>query len=105
MHLNKLDKKYLTTISCFNLEKAVQPSTFHKILSHWIEEGACLEDLSISRPVSRVPWGIPTPNDPNQTIYVWLDALVNYMTSLGYPDEKFKQFWPPNVQVGFSFKL
>lgn len=82
-----------------NLEKVVQPTVFHKILSQWIDEGSCLADLSISRPSSRTPWGIPCPTDSNQTIYVWLDALVNYLSSLGYPDEKFKQFWPPTVQV------
>ncbi|XP_031787008.1 methionine--tRNA ligase, mitochondrial isoform X2 [Nasonia vitripennis] len=80
-------------------EKVVQPSTFHKILLQWVEEGSCMADLSISRPANRSPWGIPTPSDPNQTIYVWLDALVNYLTALGYPDQKFKEFWPPTVQV------
>lgn len=56
-------------------------------------------DLSVSRPKTRVSWGIDVPGDPNQTIYVWFDALINYLTSLGYPDPKFKSFWPPDVQV------
>jgi methionyl-tRNA synthetase len=81
------------------LEKVIQPLTFHKILSQWIEDATFLEDLSVSRPADRVSWGIPTPNDKNQTIYVWLDALVNYLTSLGYPDNKFRKFWPPSIQV------
>ena len=44
-----------------------------------------LADLSISRPSSRLQWGIPVPNDDSQTIYVWIDALVNYLTGVGYP--------------------
>ncbi|XP_057336480.1 methionine--tRNA ligase, mitochondrial [Microplitis mediator] len=80
--------------------KVVQPLKFHKILSCWIEEGSCLEDLSVSRPISRAPWGIKVPNDNSHTIYVWLDALVNYLTSLGYPkNREFAKFWPPTVQV------
>ncbi|KAH0554754.1 hypothetical protein KQX54_012562 [Cotesia glomerata] len=80
--------------------KAVEPIKFHKILSSWIEEGSCLEDLSVSRPVSRAPWGIKVPNDNSHTIYVWLDALVSYLTSLGYPkNQEFAKFWPPTVQI------
>lgn len=45
-------------------------------------------DISVSRPQSRVSWAVPVPNDDTQTIYVWLDALINYLTSVGYPDEK-----------------
>ncbi|KAH0541657.1 hypothetical protein FGG08_003888 [Glutinoglossum americanum] len=44
-----------------------------------------LEDLSISRPIERLTWGIRVPGDENQTVYVWLDALVNYITKAGYP--------------------
>ncbi|XP_015594864.1 methionine--tRNA ligase, mitochondrial isoform X2 [Cephus cinctus] len=80
-------------------EKAVQPSKYHKILLSWIEDGACLEDLSVSRPRRRVPWGIAVPQDDTHSIYVWLDALVNYLTVIGYPEERYKKFWPPSVQV------
>uniref|UniRef100_A0A6V7IBZ4 Methionine--tRNA ligase, mitochondrial n=1 Tax=Bracon brevicornis TaxID=1563983 RepID=A0A6V7IBZ4_9HYME len=80
-------------------EKTVRPLKYHKILSSWIEDGACLEDLSVSRPASRAPWGIKVPNDDSHTIYVWLDALVNYLTCLGYPSEDYKKFWPPTIQV------
>ncbi|KAI9225033.1 tRNA synthetases class I (M)-domain-containing protein, partial [Blastocladiella britannica] len=45
-----------------------------------------LADLSVSRPSARVGWGIPVPNDASQTVYVWLDALTNYLTILGYPN-------------------
>ncbi|XP_076650880.1 methionyl-tRNA synthetase, mitochondrial isoform X1 [Halictus rubicundus] len=78
-------------------ENTVQPAIYHKILLNWIDEG--LQDLSISRPIGRVPWAIPTPSDKTHTVYVWLDALVNYLTSIGYPDSSFQQFWPATVQV------
>lgn len=61
-----------------------------------------LEDLSISRPVERLSWGIRVPDDESQTIYVWLDALVNYITKAGYPWQPGKehvQGWPADVQV------
>lgn len=47
-----------------------------------------IPDVSISRPSSRVHWGVGVPGDPHQTVYVWLDALVNYLTCAGYPDPK-----------------
>jgi methionyl-tRNA synthetase len=69
----------------------------HEILSV-INSG--LEDISISRPKDKISWGIPVPNDEGQVMYVWFEALMNYITVLGYPDgEDFKNFWPANVQV------
>ncbi|VDK41536.1 unnamed protein product [Taenia asiatica] len=60
-----------------------------------------LEDPSISRPKSRVSWGIPVPDRPDQTIYVWFDALMNYLTagkvSLNQPENK-DAMWPPDCQ-------
>ena len=54
-----------------------------------------LEDLCISRPKTRLTWGITLPFDENYVTYVWFDALINYITALGYPDaEHFKTFWP-----------
>ncbi len=54
-----------------------------------------LEDLCISRPKSRLTWGIDLPFDTDYVTYVWFDALVNYISALGYPNsEKFKKFWP-----------
>ena len=54
-----------------------------------------LEDLCISRPKSRLNWGIPLPFDEEYVTYVWFDALINYISALGYPaGEKFKVFWP-----------
>jgi methionyl-tRNA synthetase len=64
------------------------------------------EDISISRPKSQVSWGVPVPNDPEQTMYVWVDALSNYVTGLNYPGAvvnpqapDFAAAWPASVQV------
>lgn len=64
--------------------------------------GRGLEDISFSRPIANVPHGIPVPGDPSQVIYVWCDALVNYISALGYgreDDKLFKKFWPADVHV------
>lgn len=54
-----------------------------------------LEDLCISRPKSRLEWGITLPFDENYVTYVWFDALINYVTAVGYPEgENFRKFWP-----------
>lgn len=68
----------------------VVPDKRYAEVAHWVENN--LEDLSISRPASRLTWGIPVPEDPSQTIYVWLDALVNYITTAGYP------YWQPGSE-------
>ncbi|MFP5213109.1 MAG: methionine--tRNA ligase, partial [Acidobacteriota bacterium] len=54
-----------------------------------------LEDLCISRPKERLSWGIPLPFDDRYVTYVWFDALINYVSALGYPEgERFEEFWP-----------
>lgn len=59
-----------------------------------------LQDVSISRPRKNLSWGIPVPGDPDQIMYVWLDALSNYITVIGYPDDAtWQQYWPADVQV------
>lgn len=59
-----------------------------------------LRDVSISRPKKSLSWGVPVPGDESQVVYVWLDALSNYITVLGYPDnEEWKEYWPADVQV------
>lgn len=60
-----------------------------------------LNDLSISRPKKHLTWGVPVPGDDNQVMYVWFEAVLNYITVLGYPDgDNFKKFWPADVWVG-----
>jgi methionyl-tRNA synthetase len=59
-----------------------------------------LKDISVSRTTFK--WGIPVPNDPTHIMYVWIDALTNYITGLGYPDKTaadFKEFWPADIHV------
>ncbi len=59
-----------------------------------------LKDLSVSR--TSFDWGIPVPDDPDHVMYVWLDALTNYITALGYPDEEaalYRQFWPADLHM------
>ena len=59
-----------------------------------------LQDVSISRPRKNLTWGVPVPGDPDQVMYVWIDALANYITVLGYPEkEDWKDYWPADVQV------
>lgn len=59
-----------------------------------------LADISISRPKEKISWGIAVPGDDTQVMYVWFEALLHYITVLGYPEhEDFKKFWPANVQV------
>ncbi|HEX3568923.1 MAG TPA: methionine--tRNA ligase [Candidatus Saccharimonadales bacterium] len=74
------------------------PETRRNEILSVLREG--LEDLSISRPKEKLDWGIAVPGDPNQVMYVWFEALMNYITVLGYPEhDDFKKFWPANVQV------
>jgi len=60
-----------------------------------------LEDVSFSRPSKDISWGVPVPNDPMQTMYVWCDALSNYITAVGYDQdvERFHQWWPADLHV------
>lgn len=76
----------------------VQPSSRHKELVQSLETEE-LADLSVSRPSSRLQWGIPVPNDASQTIYVWFDALINYLTTGGYPRLPKDTIWPADTHV------
>jgi methionyl-tRNA synthetase len=58
-----------------------------------------MPDVSISRPKEQVQWGVPVPGDDSQVMYVWIDALANYITVLGYPDEDISDSWPAYVQI------
>ncbi|KAL4910977.1 hypothetical protein BDW74DRAFT_142175 [Aspergillus multicolor] len=78
----------------------ITPSIYKDVVVNSVSSG--LSDLSISRPVERLSWGIPVPNDSSQTIYVWLDALVNYLTKARYPfppGEGSRYGWPADVHV------
>lgn len=78
----------------------ITPETRKNEALSFIRQG--LEDFSISRSMKRASgWGIPVPGDPDQVIYVWFDALGNYITALDYANdgEKFKEFWPADLHV------
>lgn len=79
--------------------RAIFPDPFYQCVLRWLDED--LPDLSVSRERSRLQWGIPVPSDPTQTIYVWVDALVNYLSVVGYP-ESHGAWWPAvhHVEIG-----
>lgn len=101
------EENYFFKLSSYNeqIKKAVTDGSFSIIphtrrneIMNVIKEG--LEDISISRPKDKIGWGIPVPGDKTQVMYVWFEALMNYITVLGYPEhEDFQKFWPANVQV------
>lgn len=82
--------------------RVIPESRKNEILS-FIRSG--LEDVSVSRPQKDISWGVPVPDDPTQTIYVWLEALTSYLSSIGYGHEDaeskelFKKWWPADLQV------
>ncbi len=77
-------------------EFVVEPDFRRNEVLAFIRQG--LEDVAISRP--SVKWGIKLPWDERQTVYVWVDALFNYVSALGYPDgENYKKFWPADVHI------
>jgi methionyl-tRNA synthetase len=75
----------------------IQPASRYNEILSFVKGG--LRDLSISRTTFK--WGIPVPNDPGHVIYVWFDALTNYITAAGFPtDEKrFKRYWPADCHI------
>lgn len=76
----------------------VQPSFRQNEMKVFVENG--LQDFSISRLKEKMSWGVPVPGDETQVMYVWFDALVNYVSCLGWPEDKtkFEEFWP-GVQI------
>jgi methionyl-tRNA synthetase len=76
----------------------VIPNFRQKEIKNFTENG--LQDFSISRLKEKMPWGVSVPDDDNHVMYVWFDALVNYISCLGWPEnqEKFDSFWP-GIQV------
>ncbi len=75
----------------------IQPASRRNEVIRFVESG--LRDLSVSR--CNFNWGIPVPGDEKHVMYVWFDALTNYISALGYPDEahKYKKFWPATVHM------
>lgn len=75
----------------------IQPSSRYNEIVSFVKGG--LRDLSISR--TTFQWGIPVPNDPSHVIYVWFDALTNYITAAGFPGDKkrFQRYWPADCHI------
>ncbi len=74
---------------------AVEPEIRRNEVVRLLEAG--LQDISISR--QRQAWGIPFPGDPQQTVYVWFDALINYLSGSGFPDPGSERLWPADLHV------
>lgn len=80
-------------------ELEIFPAPRQNEIAALLEAG--LEDVSFSRPAKNLSWGIPVPNDPDQTMYVWADALANYITAVGFGRDQaeFEGLWPADVHV------
>ncbi len=82
----------------------VQPESRNNEVTSFVRGG--LQDLSVSRLRTSVSWGVPVPDDPQHTMYVWFDALTNYITAIGFGNEEreravgFEKFWPALHFVG-----
>lgn len=82
----------------------VRPESRRNEVSSFVRGG--LQDLSVSRLKTSVSWGVPVPDDPNHTMYVWFDALTNYITAIGFGNEEreravgFEKYWPALHMVG-----
>lgn len=76
----------------------IKPKHRFEELKNFVKKG--LKDFSISRPKKKMPWGIDVPNDSTQVMYVWFDALINYISTLGWPNDlkKFNNYWP-GIQI------
>lgn len=80
-----------------NAEFVLPRSRYNEVVS-FVSGG--LQDLSVSR--TTFQWGVPVPEDPDHVMYVWLDALTNYITAVGYPDvdsDEFRAFWPADLHM------
>jgi len=93
--LSKYSNKINTVIKKDELK--IIPEKWKKDFLSLIKDG--LTDVSFSRDKKHLPWGIPVPGDKNQVLYVWPDALTNYLTGIGYPDKKYKKYWPADIHM------
>jgi methionyl-tRNA synthetase len=91
--------KYLSDIEKLIIEDKIKiiPETRKNEVLGIIKQG--FEDVSFSRSSEKLQWGVPVPGDSSQTLYVWADALTNYISALGYggKDKNFKKYWPADV--------
>ena len=76
-------------------EFRVEPAIRRNEIVRLLEDG--LQDISVSR--QRQAWGVPFPGDPEQTVYVWFDALINYLSATGFPEPGYERLWPADLHV------
>lgn len=93
--LSKYTKQVKEAVASDKLR--IVPATRKNEIMALLESG--LEDISISRDHKRLSWGIPVPGDKTQVMYVWFDALTNYLTTIGYPNKDYQNWWPAQVQL------
>jgi methionyl-tRNA synthetase len=91
--LSRYRDEILRRIRSGNL--SVEPAIRRNEVVRVLEDG--LQDISISR--QRLSWGIPFPGDPDQTVYVWFDALINYLSATGFPQPGYERLWPADLHV------
>jgi len=91
--LSAYGQRLLTLISDGALR--VEPAIRRNEVVRLLEDG--LQDVSISR--QRLPWGIPFPGENDQTVYVWFDALINYLSATGFPEPGYERLWPADLHV------
>lgn len=86
-------------LALYQNENFVYPETKFNEAIQLVKGG--LEDISVSRSSKQVPWGIPVPGDETQNIYVWFDALVNYLSAIGFPYDKAmsERYWPADLHI------
>ncbi|MGD8726467.1 MAG: methionine--tRNA ligase [Gemmatimonadales bacterium] len=75
----------------------VQPKAKYNEVSNVVRDWTAEQRISVSR--ARVPWGIPWPGDPTHTVYVWFEALTNYLSATGFPEPGYDRMWPADVHV------
>jgi methionyl-tRNA synthetase len=107
------EENYFFKLSAYQEKLLKYLSNSEVIMPGWRREEAInfvkggLEDFSISREKARMSWGIPVPGDGSQVMYVWFDALTNYISTLGWPEDKegkFKKFWEGGEVVQMAGK-
>ncbi|MCU0641178.1 MAG: methionine--tRNA ligase [Candidatus Margulisbacteria bacterium] len=92
--LSKYQEKILKHLETH--PESVQPVSRRNEVYQFVKQG--LKDLSITR--TAFPWGVVVPDDPKHVVYVWFDALINYISAIGYPDSPdFKKWWPADVHL------
>ena len=106
------EENYFFKLSNYKNELLKYLSKNESVIPEWRRDEAieyvanAMEDFSISRDKKRFSWGVPVPNDDTQVMYVWFDAFVNYISTLGWPNkiENFKKFWQEAEKVQMAGK-